>query len=95
LVTHNVRVLHVTMYIIVVLQSRCIGVFVVYLHTRFHLRSSNVLFSAVIKPNTKDIFTWSPCCYFTLSKNITYPEVAYFSKICKMHNISRAWSKWQ
>jgi len=83
------------MYVIVVLQSRCVGVFVVCLHTRFHLHSSSVLLFTVVKPNTKDIFTLPPCCYFTLSKNITYPEVAYFSKICKIQSISRVWSKWQ
>jgi len=66
---------HVTIYVIVVLQSRCVGVYVVYLHTKFHLHSSNVLLFTVIKPNTKDIFTWLPCCYFTLSKNIIYSEV--------------------
>lgn len=76
-VTYNLRVSHVTMYIIVVLQIRCVGVFVVYIHTRFHLHSSNVLLFTVIKPNTKDVFTWWPCCYFTLSKNITYTEVFF------------------
>jgi len=43
LVTYNLRVSHVTMYVIVVIQSRCVGVFVVCLHTRFHLCSSSVL----------------------------------------------------
>jgi hypothetical protein len=65
-----------------------VGTLKIYLHTKFHIRSSNDLFVIVMQPKAKRRFHEATMLWFYSIQNITLTKAAQFLKTCQHRRTS-------
>jgi hypothetical protein len=63
----------------------------IYLHSRFYLRSSSDSFIIIIKAKATQNVLKPVVFLFWIIQNITLTEVEYFTKICSMSSLYIKW----